>query len=95
MQPRRQSRWQSCRFSLLSQGGGGGDGDGQTNPACDLAVWAGAPDDGKFHVLIGGKRDQPLWIGVHASFGPIYIDQIGVQLGDDPDHTSACSSMVA
>jgi large repetitive protein len=72
--------------SLLSQGGGSGDGQ-STNPACDLAVWAGAPDDGKFHVLIGGKRDQPLWIGVHASFGPIYIDQIGVQLGDDPDHT--------
>lgn len=72
--------------SLLSQGGGNGDGQ-STNPACDLAVWAGAPDDGKFHVLIGGKRDQPLWIGVHASFGPIYIDQIGVQLGDDPDHT--------
>ncbi len=72
--------------SLLSQGGDSGDSQA-TNPACDLAVWAGAPDGGDFHVLIGGKRDQPLWIGVHASFGPIYIDQIGVQIGNDPNHT--------
>lgn len=72
--------------SLLSQGGGGGDSK-PTNPGVDMAVWAGAPDDGKFHVMFGDKRDQPLWIGVHSSFGPIYIDQLGVQIGNDPDHT--------
>ncbi|HYK35314.1 DUF6603 domain-containing protein [Alloacidobacterium sp.] len=72
--------------SLLSQGGGSGDSK-PTNPGVDVAVWAGAPDDGKFHVMFGDKRDQPLWIGVHSSFGPIYIDQLGVQIGNDPDHT--------
>lgn len=72
--------------SLLSQGGGGA-GDKPTNPGVDLAVWAHAPDDGKFHVMFGDKRDQPLWIGVHSSFGPIYIDQIGVQIANDADHT--------
>lgn len=72
--------------SLLSQGGGSGDSK-PTNPGVDMAVWAGAPDDGKFHVMFGDKRDQPLWIGVHSSFGPIYIDQLGIQIGNDPDHT--------
>ncbi len=24
---------------------------------------------------------------MHASFGPIYIDQLGIQIGNDPDHT--------
>jgi hypothetical protein len=72
--------------SLLAQGGGGGDAQ-PANPGVDVSVWAGAPDDGKFHVMFGDKRDQPLWIGVHASFGPIYIDQLGIQIGNDADHT--------
>jgi hypothetical protein len=72
--------------SLLAQGGGGGDAK-PANPGIDISVWSGAPDDGKFHVMFGTTRDAPLWIGIHASFGPIYIDQIGIQIGNDPDHT--------
>ncbi|HEY6489867.1 MAG: DUF6603 domain-containing protein [Terracidiphilus sp.] len=72
--------------SLLAQGGGGGDAQ-PANPGVDVSVWAGAPDDGKFHVMFGDVKDQPLWIGVHASFGPIYIDQLGIQVGNDADHS--------
>jgi len=40
--------------------------------------------DGNFHVRFGDKQDQPLWIPVHAGFGPIYIDQLGVGITSDP-----------
>ena len=72
--------------SLLAQGGGGGDAQ-PANPGVDVSVWAGAPDDGQFHVMFGDVKDQPLWIGVHASFGPVYIDQLGIQVGNDAAHS--------
>ncbi len=75
---------------LLQSGGAPGDNH-PVNPACDVAVWSvpvavvpGPANDGKFHVSFGDKQDQPLWIPVHAGFGPIYIDQLGVGITTDP-----------
>ena len=73
--------------SLLSGGGTGGNGGGDSqplNPAVDVAAWYwSAPSgDSTFHILFAGN-DQPIWIGVHAQLGPIYLDQIGVILNDN------------
>ncbi|HEY1502139.1 MAG TPA: DUF6603 domain-containing protein [Acidobacteriaceae bacterium] len=79
--------------SLLSGGGDGGNGSGDTqplNPGVDVAAWYWtAPTDSNqpttpvgdstFHILFSGN-DQPIWIGVHAQLGPIYLDQIGIIL---------------
>jgi hypothetical protein len=67
---------------LQSNGGDNNSGDTQTvNPAVDVAAWywAGPTGDATFHVLVQGNN-APIWIGVHAQFGPIYIDQIGLVL---------------
>ncbi len=65
---------------LQSNGGDNNAGDTQpVNPGVDIAAWYWeAPQgDATFHVLFQDS-DQPIWIGVHAQFGPIYIDQIGL-----------------
>ena len=65
---------------LQSDGGDNNAGDTQSvNPAVDVAAWYwDAPTgDATLHVLFQ-DNDQPIWIGVHAQFGPIYIDQIGL-----------------
>ena len=65
---------------LQSNGGDNNAGDTQSvNPAVDVAAWYwSAPmGDATFHVLFQ-DNNQPIWIGVHAQFGPIYIDQIGL-----------------
>ncbi len=73
----------------LLQSGGGGDSH-PVNPGVDVDVWkvskaiVGPPNDGAFHILLGGSGDKALWIPVHAGFGPIYIDQIGVGITADP-----------
>jgi hypothetical protein len=67
---------------LQSNGGDNNSGDTQTvNPAVDVAAWywAGPTGDATFHVLVQ-DNNAPIWIGVHAQFGPIYIDQIGLVL---------------
>jgi large repetitive protein len=78
---------------LLGGGGDGGNGGGDTqapNPAVDVEAWyweqsndPHAPPtpaaDGQFHIKFSGN-DQPIWIGVHAQLGPIYLDQIGIIL---------------
>jgi large repetitive protein len=69
--------------SLLKNNSGNGGDANAVNPGVDVAIWAGAPDDGNFHIKFGDVQDQPLWIGVHASVGPVYIEQIGVELKDD------------
>src|SRR5262249_18286798 len=70
--------------SLLHSNGAQGDTH-TVNPAVDLAAWwRGAPDgDGRLHVLYDGQPG-PLWIGVHSGFGPLYIDQIGIESTPDP-----------
>jgi len=65
---------------LQSNGGDNKAGDTQSvNPAVDIAAWywSAPTGDGSFHILFQ-DNDQPIWIGVHAQFGPIYIDQIGL-----------------
>jgi large repetitive protein len=75
---------------LLQSGGAPGDNH-PVNPGVDVAVWAvpktivpGPANDGKFHIRFGDKEDQTLWIPVHAGFGPIYIDQLGIGITSDP-----------
>jgi len=70
--------------SLLGGGGTGGNGTGDTQPpnaAIDVAAWYwSAPSgDSTFHILFSGN-DQPVWIGIHQTLGPIYLDQIGIAL---------------
>ena len=69
---------------LLGGGGGGGNGGGDTqplNPGIDVSAWywSAPAGDSTFHILFAGN-DQPIWIGVHAQLGPIYLDQIGIIL---------------
>ena len=69
---------------LLSGGGSGGNSGGDTqpvNPGVDVSAWYwSAPSgDSTFHILFEGN-DSPIWIGVHAQLGPIYLDQIGIIL---------------
>jgi hypothetical protein len=60
--------------SLLEGVGTGGGDPHPVNPAVDVLV---SYVDGAFHISLGAK--SPIWIGVHRAFGPIYIDQIGVE----------------
>ena len=78
---------------LLGGGGSGGNGTGDNQPpnaAIDVAAWYWtAPTDSHqptppagdstFHILFSGN-DQPIWIGIHQTLGPIYLDQIGIAL---------------
>jgi hypothetical protein len=67
--------------SLLSGGGATTSGDQQgVNPSVDVAVYYRG---GGVNVDFGGTSG-PLWIGVHRQFGPIYIDQVGVNVLDGP-----------
>ena len=69
----------------LMQSGGSSGGDTQpVNPGVDISAWYwgnGSPNggDGQFHILLGGQS-RIFWIGIHSGFGPVYIDQLGVQV---------------
>lgn len=63
--------------SLLSSDGGGAGGDTTgVSPECDIGIRFMAPSD--FSLTIGGQSGA-LWITIQKQFGPIYIEQIGVQ----------------
>lgn len=67
---------------LRSDSNSGGDAH-PVNPGVDVSAWywsAPAGDD-RFHILFGGQSGT-LWIGVHRGFGPIYIDQVGLEVSD-------------
>jgi hypothetical protein len=66
--------------SLLQSGGSSGDAQ-PVNPALDVSAWywGGNDGDAHFHIQLAGQKG-PFWIGVHSGFGPIYIDQLGVQV---------------
>ncbi len=66
--------------SLLQSGGSSGDSH-PVNPGVDISAWYwSAPDgDANFHIQLAGQTG-PFWIGIHSGFGPIYIDQLGVQV---------------
>jgi large repetitive protein len=75
---------------LLQSGGAPGDNH-PVNPGVDISAWhvpvasvPGPANDGDFHIRFGGSQDQTLWIPIHAGFGPIYIDQLGVGITTDP-----------
>ena len=46
------------------------------NPGVDLEAWAWKQP---FKIKFGGS-DTILWIGVHRAFGPIHIDQVGLEI---------------
>lgn len=72
--------------SLLTSDRGSAGGDPHpVNPGVDISAWywSGPAGDDKLHVLFGGV-DGPLWIPVQAGFGPIYIDQLGVEPKPNP-----------
>lgn len=78
---------------LMGGGGSGGNAGGDThpvNPGIDVSAWywSSPAGDSTFHILFAGN-DQPIWIGIHAQLGPIYLDQIGIIL-----HGNTSASLV-
>jgi large repetitive protein len=65
--------------SLLGPGGGAGDQQ-HAAPTIDVIAYKRGSE---FQVLIEGQPGA-LWIPVHQHFGPLYIDQIGVDRTADP-----------
>lgn len=67
--------------NLLTSGGDSGGGDPHpVNPALDVSFWSWKTG---FHIQFGGASDLELWISVHRGFGPIYIDQVGLEVSAD------------
>ncbi len=66
--------------SLLQSGGAPGDSH-PVNPGVDVSAWywSGPAGDANFHIQIGGQTGV-FWIGIHSGFGPIYIDQLGLNV---------------
>jgi hypothetical protein len=60
---------------LLRHDGGGGDTHA-VNPAVDVFV---SYRNNNFSIQIQGQTSA-LWIGIHQKFGPIYIDQVGLEI---------------
>jgi len=70
--------------SLLRSDGGSSSNPGDThpvNPGVDVDAWYwNAPSgDVQFHIQFGGQTGT-LWIGIHSGFGPVYIDQVGLEI---------------
>jgi len=66
----------------LMQSNGTSGGDSQpVNPAVDVSAWywSGPQGDANFHIQFGGQTGI-LWIGIHSGFGPVYIDQLGLEV---------------
>jgi hypothetical protein len=62
--------------SSLLEGAGANNGDPHpVNPSVDVLVYY---VNGSFGIHIVNPS-PPLWLGVHRQFGPIYIEQIGVE----------------
>jgi hypothetical protein len=64
---------------LLKHDGGGGDKQ-PVNPSVDLFL---TYRNNAFSIQIQNQK-AALWIGIHQKFGPIYIDQIGLEIIDTP-----------
>jgi hypothetical protein len=64
--------------SLLRSDGGNSGDTHPVNPAVDVQAWAWKQP---FKIKFGGQ-DGILWIGVHRMFGPIHIDQVGLEIGE-------------
>ena len=68
--------------SLLEGVGSGAANSGDSNPVNPSLDVLAAYVDGAFSIQLGSPN-PPLWIGVHRSFGPIYIEQIGLDWTND------------
>ena len=66
---------------LQSDGGSGGGQTNSVNPAVDL--WA-SYIGGNFTVKVQNGTGA-IWIGIHQKFGPIYIDQVGLEITGNSD----------
>jgi len=64
--------------SLLGNAPGAGGDNRAVNPAVNASVYYRS---GVLGVDLDGGRG-PVWIGVRRSFGPLYVDQVGVDLRD-------------
>jgi large repetitive protein len=65
--------------SLLRSDGGSASAPGDTqpvNPGVDVEAWAWKQP---FRIKFGGS-ESILWIGIHRAFGPIHIDQVGLEI---------------
>ena len=65
--------------SLLRSDGGSASAPGDTkpvNPGVDVEAWAWKQP---FQIKFGGSQSI-LWISVHRAFGPIHIDQVGLEI---------------
>ena len=72
--------------SLLHSNSGSGSNPGDSHPVnpgvdVDAWFWSGPTGDGQFHIQFGGQTGT-LWIGIHSGFGPIYIDQLGLNISN-------------
>jgi hypothetical protein len=72
--------------SLLRSDSGSSGNPGDTHPVnpgidVDAWFWDKPTGDGNFHIEFGGQTGT-VWIGVHSGFGPIYIDQVGLDVED-------------
>ncbi len=67
--------------SLLDSGGSTGGEDSKVNPAVDVIAY---DLDGTFTIEFAGTSG-PVVIPVHASFGPVYLDQIDLAVSDSED----------
>ncbi len=65
--------------SFLERAQNPADDPNPVNPAIDLLV---SYVNGQFGIQLGAPA-PPLWIGLHRSFGPIYIEQIGLNWTND------------
>jgi large repetitive protein len=65
--------------SLLQGAQAPNDDPEPVNPAIDVTV---SYLNGNFGIQLGGPA-PPVWIALHRSFGPIYIDQLGVSWNAD------------
>ncbi len=47
----------------------------------------GGAGDWKFSMRLLGENERRIWLGIRAGFGPLYIDQIGIEIEkvDDPN----------
>ena len=62
------------------------DGKGDPHPVNpDVDVYLGYVDQ---HLKFQVQGTAAVWVGIHRKFGPIYIDQIGVELGSSPPEAS-------
>ena len=71
--------------SLMRSDGGSSGNPGDTHPVnpgvdVDAWFWSGPAGDNNFHILFGGQGGA-IWIPIHAGFGPVFINQLGLEIG--------------